>query len=162
MSYFVTNTKAAQYHKEGDVWEESGKTWTMKNGVKKTLGKLDSFRKELVTPIACPSCGSAMKSEAHKPIWQVYKVCLNCLIKAEHEINKQGKWLEYQEMLMKANMESRYKDLEQFLSEYIHETTTHVTEDGAVENWVDTSKEVAEKVGAELLQNYKKEIEKLK
>jgi len=31
----VGYTKATQDHQEGDTWEERGKTWTIKNGIKK-------------------------------------------------------------------------------------------------------------------------------
>ena len=32
-------------HKEGDVWTENRKTWTIKNGIKQTVSKLDSIKK---------------------------------------------------------------------------------------------------------------------
>ena len=54
MSYYVTTEKKLfTDHKEGDTWLESGKTWTIKNGVKKTVTKMDAFRKQIITPIAC-------------------------------------------------------------------------------------------------------------
>ena len=164
MSYFVTNTSGKAHHREGDVWEEGGKTWTINNGIKKSLGKLDTYRKQLVMPIACSHCGQAMKSQIDKPVWQVYKMCANCVIDLEHKIHTQGKWEEYEQALVKANMESRYNHLEDFIKEFIVDTTNkvHVTEDGAVENWIDNTRGVAEKVGAEVLSNFKKQIEELK
>ena len=42
-------------HKEGDVWEEDGKTWTIKDGIKENITKLDKFKKVAV-PIFCPKC----------------------------------------------------------------------------------------------------------
>lgn len=164
MSYFVTNTTKKEHHSEGDVWEESGKTWTIKKGIKKSMGKLDSFRKEMIMPLACTKCGTAMKSEIHKPLWQVYRKCLNCVIDMEHEINNKGKWIEYQTALIKANMEGRYKDLEDFIEAFTSDTSSsnYVTESGVVESWVDNTKEVAKKVGKEVLTNYKKEVDKLK
>ena len=44
----VGYTKAYEDHKEGDVWEERGKKWTIKNGIKQTLTKYDTL-KRLVT-----------------------------------------------------------------------------------------------------------------
>ena len=35
-------TKEYVEHKEGDVWEENGKQWTIKNGIKQTVTKLDA------------------------------------------------------------------------------------------------------------------------
>ena len=34
-----------QDHKEGDIWEENGKQWTIKDGIKQTYTKLDSLKK---------------------------------------------------------------------------------------------------------------------
>ncbi len=31
----VGYSKAEEFHNEGDVWEENGRTWTIKNGIKK-------------------------------------------------------------------------------------------------------------------------------
>ena len=41
-------------HSEGDIWEESGKTWTIKNGLKQNITKLDNFKKSIRIPLACP------------------------------------------------------------------------------------------------------------
>lgn len=163
MSYFVTNTGKKQHHVEGDVWDEGGKTWTIKNGIKKTLGKMDAFRKELVMPLGCPHCGRPMKSELNKPLWAVYKMCLDCVIDAEHEIMRQGKWEQYQESLYKANAQSRFNDLEEFLKDFVNSSTanTYVTEDGTKEHWVDNTKGTAEKLSSEILTNFKTELNKL-
>ena len=32
--------KSTQDYKEGDIWEERGKKWTIKNGIKQTINKL--------------------------------------------------------------------------------------------------------------------------
>ena len=48
-------------HKEGDVWTENKKTWTIKNGIKQTVSKLDSIKKEVFMPLCCPNCGKVMK-----------------------------------------------------------------------------------------------------
>ena len=32
--------KTTERHTEGDVWEENGKTWTIKNGLKQNVTKL--------------------------------------------------------------------------------------------------------------------------
>ena len=48
-------------YKEGDVWTENKKTWTIKNGIKKTVSKLNSIRKEIFTPLCCPKFSKVMK-----------------------------------------------------------------------------------------------------
>ena len=40
-----TYVKKQEDHKEGDVWEENGKQWTIKNGIKMTISKLDLVKK---------------------------------------------------------------------------------------------------------------------
>ena len=124
-------------HKEGDVWEESGKTWTIRNGVKRTVSRMESFHKQVITPIACPHCSTKLQSPIHKWAWNTYKMCFNCVVDMEHEILKAGRLEEYQNALFKANMESFYGDLEQFVQEFAKEKTTVFTEDGVKENWID-------------------------
>ena len=36
--------KETKDYKEGDVWTEGRKTWTIKNGIKQTVSKLDKIR----------------------------------------------------------------------------------------------------------------------
>ena len=57
----VGYSKAQVAHKEGDVWEESGRTWTIKDGIRQNITKLDSAKKALQTPLACPKCKGTMK-----------------------------------------------------------------------------------------------------
>ena len=40
--------KVYSKHTEGDVWEESGKTWTIKNGIRQNITKLEVHYKRLV------------------------------------------------------------------------------------------------------------------
>ena len=39
--------KITEDHKEGDVWTENRKTWTIKNGIKQTISKLDAIKKAM-------------------------------------------------------------------------------------------------------------------
>ncbi len=56
----VGYTKAYEDHKEGDVWEERGKKWTIKNGIKQTVTRFDSIKKKIFAPITCPNCNKPM------------------------------------------------------------------------------------------------------
>ena len=40
--------------KEGDIWVENKKTWTIKKGIKQTVSKLDKIKKEVFMPLCCP------------------------------------------------------------------------------------------------------------
>ena len=44
-----------QVHTEGDIWEENGKKWTIQNGIKQTVTKLDEIKKLVVLPLSCPN-----------------------------------------------------------------------------------------------------------
>lgn len=162
MSYHVTSEKKSFVeHKEGDVWEESGKTWTIKNGIKKTVTKMEALRKQIITPLACPKCETNMRSNVHRWAWNVYRMCFNCVVDMEHEITKAGKLEEYTKALYRANMESFYGDLEQFIEEFSKEKAHIVTEDGVKENWVDNTEKVVEKIGKEELNQLKTKIDNL-
>ena len=39
-------SKAHRSYKEGDIWEESGKTWTIKNGIKQNVTKWMQLKKQ--------------------------------------------------------------------------------------------------------------------
>ena len=88
-----------------------------------------------------------LQSPVHKWAWNTYRMCFNCVVDMEHEIQKAGKIDEYTKALYKANMESFYGDLEQFISEYSKETTSIVTGDGVKETWDDASGKVVEEIG---------------
>ena len=162
MSYYVTSQKKSFVdHREGDIWEESGKTWTIKNGIKKTVTKMESLRKEIVVPIACPKCSTSMRSGVHQWAWNAYRMCFNCVVDMEHAITKAGKLEEYTKALYRANMESFYDDLEQFIKDFSKEKTSIFTEDGLKENWVDNTQKVVEQIGQNELTQLKTKINNL-
>jgi hypothetical protein len=53
-------------HTEGDVWEESGKQWTLKNGIKQTVTKHDKIRELITMPLKCPSCEKCNETNSTK------------------------------------------------------------------------------------------------
>ena len=55
--------KNKKTHKEGDIWTEGKKTWTIKKGIKQTISKLDSIKKEVFMPLCCPKCSKVMKKK---------------------------------------------------------------------------------------------------
>ena len=42
--------KAKEFHNEGDIWEEDNRTWTIKNGIKQNITKLDKAKENIVLP----------------------------------------------------------------------------------------------------------------
>lgn len=157
--------KHKQSYKEGDVWEDNGKTWTIKNGIKQTVTKLDAVKKLTLMPLACPSCNSVMKlTDINKKMWAIHQTCFDCVIEKEAEIKRQGKWDEYNSQILNANKNEALNDLERALEEWVDQKDSYVTEAGDVEAWQggnkrEIYKEVKDRI-AELkkLDIYNKEI----
>lgn len=139
-------------YKEGDVWTEKGKTWTMKNGVKRTVSKFSKVRKDLQTPLCCPKCSKTLKHVDEK-FYTFNRVCMDCTIEFEHELVKQGKYQEYEKARILANAKGYILDMDKFFSEYLESNIkeSFVTEDGDVEAWIgDPTKKVKEVVKPKL------------
>jgi hypothetical protein len=74
-------------HKEGDIWEESGKKWTIKNGIKQTVTVMDRFKKLVVLPLCCPSCNKPMKlNDLNKKMYAIHSTCFDCVLEKEQKI----------------------------------------------------------------------------
>lgn len=127
--------KAFIERKEGDVWEEDGKTWTIKNGIKQTVSKLDKIRKKVAKPLHCPNCGTVMNYHLHEKMWKIHGICFDCVIDMEAGLRKLGKFEAYERAMITGNLNSWAKDMEQFLTEALDERETYVTEAGDVEDW---------------------------
>lgn len=138
--------------KEGEVWTEKGKTWTIKNGIKKTVTKFSQVRKDLQTPLCCPKCSKTMK-HFDAQIYKFNKVCLNCTVEFEHELRKKGLYEEYEKARILANAKGYVMDLDSFFGEYFRDSSNKgfITEDGDIEAWIgNTTKRVEEIVKPEL------------
>ena len=133
----VGYTKTQVEHKEGDVWEENGKKWTIKNGIKQTITRFDELKKVLNLPITCPSCNKAMKNNSlNKKMWPIHSKCFDCVITMETELKRQGKFEEYAKSLISGGVKQYIKDLEDALIDFNNETDDQfVTEHGDVETW---------------------------
>lgn len=133
--------KRKQDYKEGDVWEEQGKTWTIKNGIKQTVTKMDSVKKLAILPLNCPSCNKPMKvNEFNKSAYRTKGVCLDCVIKQEDELKIKGNYESVIEDRKKSDVEFMVKDLEQALDAWYSASENYVNEQGDVENWAGGSK----------------------
>jgi len=133
----VGYTKAQVDHKEGDVWEENGKKWTIKDGIKQTITRFDELKKVINLPLACPSCNKSMKSNPlNKKMWAIHKKCFDCIITYETELKRQGKFEEYARSLVSGGVKQYIKDLEDALLDLAKEDNDQfVTEQGDIETW---------------------------
>jgi hypothetical protein len=122
--------------KEGDVWEEKGQTWTIKEGVRQNITKLDNAKKTVITPLFCPCCGNLMKKHLDSKYYKIHKMCYDCVIDKEHEIRKEGKWEEYKKNIHNADIDGVIADYTSFIKHALEENnTSFITEDGDVEKW---------------------------
>ena len=87
--------KKTEDYKEGDIWTEGRKTWTIKNGIKQTVSKLDTIKKEVFMPLSCPCCGKIMKKRLDKPNYKIHKKCHDCVIEFEHKLLYKGQYEDY-------------------------------------------------------------------
>jgi hypothetical protein len=152
--------KNNQDYKEGDVWEENNKTWTIKNGIKMTVTKLDKVKELVLMPLSCPECGNVMKiNDLNKKMWGIHKKCFDCVIKMETEIKRQGKWDEYCAGIMNRNKNAELDDLEAALEQWVDEEDSFVSEQGEVEKWGGGDKKaIYKQVKAELVELRKRDI----
>ena len=79
---------------EGDIWEEKGREWTVKNGIKQNITKLDKAKKEYNMPLFCPKCSKLMK-RVDKPYYNIHKYCLDCHARFEDKLKKEGRYEEH-------------------------------------------------------------------
>jgi hypothetical protein len=129
------NKKIKDY-KEGDVWTEGRKKWTIKNGIKQTVSKLDTIKKEVFMPLSCPCCGKIMKKRLDKPNYKIHKKCHDCVVKFETKLRYTGKYDNYIKKLEAKNSLSIVDEMESYLLDAINLSNSgFVSEDGVIEKW---------------------------
>ena len=130
------NKKIIEY-KEGDIWNENRKTWTIKNGIKQTVSKLDSIKKEVFVPLFCPKCSKVMKHHLDKSNYKTHKKCHSCVVKYEHKLKIEGKYDDYINLLKNKNSLSIVDETENYLLDLVNTSSNgYVSEDGVIERWV--------------------------
>ena len=141
-------TKKTIDRKEGDIWEEDKRTWTIKNGIKQTLSKLDAIKKEVFMPLCCPDCGSVMKKRLDKPNYNLHKKCFDCVIDFEGKLRLRGEYDDYIKNLQNKNQIDMLNQTELYLLDVVNNSNEgYVSEHGEVERWkggIDTVKITAE------------------
>ena len=155
------NKKRIEY-KEGDVWKENGKTWTIKDGIKQTISKLDIIKKEVFMPLCCPKCGKVMKKRLDKPNYKVHKMCFDCVVDYEHKLRIRGEYDNYIKKLKLKNRLTRIDEMEGMFLELANQSNNgFVSEHGEIERWkggIDKDKISTEIINA--AQEARKDIQK--
>lgn len=128
-------SKKEEDRKEGDIWEENAKMWTIKDGIKQTYTKL-SIVKELVRmPLCCPECGNAMQNKLDKKMYPLHGKCFNCVIEFESKLKREGKYEDYVRQITKGNFITHIEEAEQFIDEFAKSIDDRmVTEAGDIED----------------------------
>jgi hypothetical protein len=134
----VGYTRKHEVRNEGDVWEELGKQWTLKNGIKISVTKLDRAKSYNRTPLLCPDCSNPMKTEYDKKMFMVHKMCFNCTIKMETQLKIEGKYQKYEDKQVKSNanfmLDEFVSGFDNFLDSF-DSNNGFVTEHGDIEDW---------------------------
>ena len=122
---------------EGDIWEEFGKKWTIKNGIKISVTKLDRAKLHAHAPLLCPACSKPMKTEHDKKMFRIHQTCFDCVIKMETRLKIEGKYQEYEDKIIKSNanfmLDEFVNGFDDFLNSF--DSTGIVTEQGDIEDW---------------------------
>jgi len=139
--------KAYKSRKEGDIWEEFGKTWTIKNGIKQNITKLDAAKKAVRTPLTCPKCGGPMKHHLAKKMYKIHGFCFDpCTVEMEADLRKAGLYESYERKMMSGNMKAFADDIEAWVTETLSTSDNFVTEAGDIETWGGMSKVKMEEI----------------
>ena len=123
---------------EGDIWEEFGRKWTIKNGIKMSVTKLDRAKTASFVPLLCPNCAKPMKGGHDKKMFFIHNKCLDCVIKFETQLKIDGKYQEYEDKIIKANanfaLDEFVNGFESFLDS-VDSDSGFITEQGDIEDW---------------------------
>lgn len=137
----VGYSKKQEFRKEGDVWEEDGRQWTIKDGIKQNITKLDKAKKLVVMPLFCPCCTNLMKKKNDKLFYIQYNKCFDCQIDFETELRKLGLWEEYERNIINTDLDYLIKDYSIWMDEIINNSnTSFITEAGDIERWIGSTK----------------------
>lgn len=155
----VGYTKAYEDHKEGDVWEERGKKWTIKNGIKQTVTRFDSIKKKIFTPITCPNCHKPMtKGHFDKYMYSIHQKCSDCVIDYETKLKVRGEYQAYERNMIKQGIQYHIKEMEGVLLELLmNNSEQFVTENGEIEEW-----KGGKEMNNQFVQDIQEYIQKLK
>lgn len=139
-------TKQEEFHKEGDVWEENGKTWTIKNGLKRSISKLQEARKALQLPLTCPKCGKALNSPLDKKMYPIHGMCFDCVLKMEEDLRKVGLYEAYEKRMMSGNIRNFVQELKDRVKTLSGTKLEYSTDQGELEDWGDVSTELIKSI----------------
>lgn len=123
---------------EGDIWEEFGRKWTMKNGIKMSVTKLDRAKSLSIIPLLCPNCSKPLKTGHDKKMFAIHEKCFNCVISYETQLKIDGKYDEYEKNIIKLNANFMLDEFAGGFDDFLDSISSNdnfVTEHGDIEEW---------------------------
>ncbi len=129
-------SKGNKVHVEGDEWEENGKMWTIKDGIKQSISKLKLAKELNKFPLICPSCSKFMNKFYDKKFYNIHTKCMDCVIKYETQLRLDGKYEEYAQNMINNNVLSHLDEIKDEFQDYLNSDESYITEDGVIETWV--------------------------
>jgi hypothetical protein len=148
---------------EGDIWEEGDRTWTIKDGIKRTINKMTALRKLSQSPLSCPKCNTTIRHWQDEKAYMLLGKCYTCQLKSEHKLRVNNTYDDFIKEKRTNNIEGWMGDAEIEFESYLEniDNKSYVTENGQIEDWkinVD-KKELSNKFNTKI-DNIKKTIEK--
>lgn len=132
----VGYSKQKEEYKEGDIWEENGRKWTIENGIKQNITRLDKAKKA-VMPLFCPSCGHVMKKKLDSPTYRIFNRCYDCQAKFEMKLRHEGLFDEWKTQLDNEAIEHLQTYYKEWLEASLNESNkSWISEAGDVQKWV--------------------------
>ena len=110
VSMYVPSTHKRE---DGETWVDAdGKDWEMKNGVARSISKLQEAKR----PWWCPECNKGLNGKADERAYAIFAKCHRCVVKEETDRRIDGSWHLFQRLKMVDNAIAYVNDyLEQFL-----------------------------------------------
>lgn len=128
--------KKEEIHKEGDKWQEDGRTWTIKNSIKQNITKLDRAKEAHLLPLFCPKCGKVMKNRNDPDFYKIHRMCFECVVVMEQQLKREGKWEEYETKIHNDEIDNRIREFKIWIEEKSNESNdAFFSESGELEKW---------------------------
>jgi len=132
----VGYTPPTEFHKEGDIWEVDGRKWTIKNGIKQNITKLDKAKKANIMPLFCPTCKGLMDIKLDKDYYNIHKKCLSCVLDFEFELRKAGLFEEYEKNIINSEVDGFINSFKDYVESKLTESNnSFISEQGDIEKW---------------------------
>ena len=130
-------SKKDTFYKEGDIWEENNRKWTIKEGIKQNITKYDEIKKSIKMPLFCPNCSKQMKHKFDPSYYKIHKKCYDCFLKFVTDLKRIGAWEVYEKNIHNSDLDVFIQDFKDFVTEQLKVSNeSYVTEQGDVEKWV--------------------------